>query len=127
MSPLKFIKFLKFLQVVSNLRSMISGVHAAEVSSIRSALNPKGENQAACKIYKSNRTVFCCYKTVAVKLEKCNHILIVVHFILNEMLFIVDDALLSGLHVCIVTITSSTSLNKRLEAFYLLFNQGQVL
>ena len=59
---------------------------------------------------------------MAVKFEKCNHILIVFHFILNEMLFIVDDALLSELDVCIVTITSSTSLNKRLVTFYLLFN-----
>lgn len=69
-------------------------------------------------MFESNRTVFCCYRTMAVKFEKCNHILIAIHFILNEMLFIVDDALLSGLLVCIVTIRSSTSLNKRLVTFY---------
>ena len=56
---------------------------------------------------------------MAVKFEKSNHILIVAHFILDEMLFIVDDALLSGRHVYIVTIRSSTSLNKRLATLYL--------
>lgn len=54
---------------------------------------------------------------MAVNFEKCNHILIAVHFILNEMVFIVNDAMLRGLDVCIVTIRSSTSLNKRVATF----------
>ena len=66
---------------------------------------------------KSNRAVFCCNKIMAVNFEKCIYILIAVHFILNEMVFIVNDAMLRGLDVCIVTIRSSTSLNKRGATF----------